>query len=483
MADSNGFQAPAGTQLGDDNQNGQGTPGFVPPAGTSLAQDNSSQQTGVLASVKRNTVGAIEGIYHALTDPATDQEKADLLKKVQDENKRQGNESDHVPESLATNPSRATLALHRILDAPAQELSDKANKEEEVATDLLKNHKYWKGGNLYLSGLVDKGLSYVPLVGPAINKIAERAEHGDVSGAVSDALIAGAATNLRGGANATVAVATEGALSKASSLTSSAAETAAKPGILKQIVKGAEVSQEPAQAALRSGAEASATDAGVEAGQAAKGTGIRSLMEKPISKVGEVEDAAYDSVNKAAETDMKSLYDRQTELQDALEDPTNIANKKPLTEELGQVQKQIGDGEAKVQAKLGENAADAIERAKQTTQQRYAMEDLDRKIFNNESVVEGNVQHGIEESINVKQAIRQAELLDKPSKFAPRGSPTRLQQALGEKGAAQFKQGLYAAQKAGLTAIRTRAIAKIIGYGVGATVGFKTLKKAASLIP
>ena len=146
-------------------------------------------ETGVVAGIKRNTVGAVEGVYRALTDPATEQEKAELLQKVREQNAK----GDQIPEDLATNPSRATLAYHRIIDAPADLLSKKGGDEIEAAKDLLNNHQYWKGGNLYLSGLVDKGLSAVPLIGPTVNAIAERGEKGDFSGAGTDVASAWAA--------------------------------------------------------------------------------------------------------------------------------------------------------------------------------------------------------------------------------------------------------------------------------------------------
>ena len=87
------------------------------------------------------------------------------------------------------------MAYHRIIDAPADVLVKKSKGEIEAAKDLLNNHEYWKGGNAYLSGLVDRGLSAVPVAGPAINSEAERAENGDVSGAATGTLLAGALTN------------------------------------------------------------------------------------------------------------------------------------------------------------------------------------------------------------------------------------------------------------------------------------------------
>ncbi len=219
---------------------------------------------------------------------------------------------------------------------------------------------------------------------------------------------------------------------------------------------------------MRMGAATSAQDAGVTVPvTATPGAGIRTLMEKPIAEATQIEDQLYTTVNKAAGTDMKSLYDRQEELQDAIDDPTNIHNKAALQAELKTNQTQIMLGESNIQKSLGTDAPKLIGQAKAATQQRFAMETGDAKIFNNESVVNGNVAHGSNETINVNAAIKQAENLDKPSKFAPRGTPTRLEQMLGRDGAAKFKQGLYNAQKSGQTVMTRNNILKLVGLGGG----------------
>jgi hypothetical protein len=149
---------------------------FSPVAGNNSGVQGASSQeipeTGIAAGLKRNTVSAITGLFHAFTDPATNEEKQAILQKVREANQK----GDKVPEDIATNPSNATLALHRILDAPADELLKKGGNEIEVAKDLMNNHQYWKGGNHYISGLADKLFGNVSLVGPAINSIGERAE-------------------------------------------------------------------------------------------------------------------------------------------------------------------------------------------------------------------------------------------------------------------------------------------------------------------
>ena len=76
-------------------------------------------------------------------------------------------------------------------------------------------------------------------------------------------------------------------------------------------------------------------------------------------------------------------------------------------------------------------------------------------------------------------AIRAVENLDKPSRFAPEGTPTRLVQALGKDGAATLKQGLYDAQKAGESALKKQKIAAWIGAGLA---GSGAVTKAASVM-
>jgi hypothetical protein len=153
------------------------------------AENQKPPETGVWAGVKRNTVGMVTGLYHAFTDPPTDQEKAALMKKVQDEKAWQtahGYDPNDVDESLATNPSTATLAYHRLIDAPADQLQQKGADEVQAAKDLMSNKHAVAGALTYLSGRTDQALGSVPMVGPWINSVADRAQSGDISGAATD---------------------------------------------------------------------------------------------------------------------------------------------------------------------------------------------------------------------------------------------------------------------------------------------------------
>lgn len=264
--------------------------------------------------------------------------------------------------------------------------------------------------------------------------------------------------------------ATDTAASDTATDTESATETPSisQPGFVQKIIKGKNVEQAPAKQALTAGANASAQDAGVAA-SANVGEPIRTALDRPIATLAKKEATAYQAINDAAGTDLKSLYDYRTELTDALDDPTNIGNRTSLQAELKTTQSQIDSGEAQaVENGLSPKALDA---AKKMTQQRYAMQDLKKKLFNNESVVQGNAAHGVPETVNVDSAIRNVENLDKPSKYAPEGSPSRLEQALGKQGATQLKQGLYAAQKAGKSAVRLRWITGLTAGAAASKLG------------
>lgn len=293
-------------------------------------------------------------------------------------------------------------------------------------------------------------------------------KEGLLTNPVTSALIPGSegapllAEGLEAGANAI-----KGGVQAAKGLVSGSKAVEEGPGLVKQVIKGKGVAQEPAKEALGSAVEGT--------GQQAT-AGIRDMMDKTIKASSKTERAAYDAVNKAAGTDLKDLYDYQSRLQDAIDNPANIDREDLLQEKLKDVGARIAQGEAQATRNLV-NAPQKIQEAKQLTQTRYAQEELKKKLFNNESVVSGNVEHGAEEQVNVDSAIRQVEQLDKPSRYAPEGTPTRLEQALGKDGAAKLKQGLYDAQKAGQTALKKQNIAKLIGASLGASgVGYEVVK-------
>lgn len=176
-------------------------------------------------------------LYHAFQDPATEQEKIEIGQKMNRVRAGQGAEAGYgvVPAAatlpavpgeyagIATNtydkkpptPTRTQLALHRLVDAPADQLDAKANKELETARELWDSRHDWDaqipvgmGISLPLghaialsqsvSGAADKVLSKIPMLGPLVNSIAEKFENGDVSGGLTDIALLKAAEHVHG---------------------------------------------------------------------------------------------------------------------------------------------------------------------------------------------------------------------------------------------------------------------------------------------
>lgn len=154
--------------------------------------------------IKANAKGMTVGLYHAFSDPATETELRQLKEKSEAERNRQKDLWKNAPEltpdipDLSLNPSRVTLAWHRLVDAPADELQNKSLDEAANAKELWEQGHRWKAVNQYTNASADTALAAIPMMGPFINDIAQRAESGDVAGAAGDLTFAIAAEHAPG---------------------------------------------------------------------------------------------------------------------------------------------------------------------------------------------------------------------------------------------------------------------------------------------
>lgn len=190
--------------------------------------------------------------------------------------------------------------------------------------------------------------------------------------------------------------------------------------------------------------------------------------------------ALYQTVDDAANTDFKALYDKLDAAHDAARE-AGIGSPEEAKAQLNikNTQDAIDDAK-KVAAQSGVPNVDKIlSQADAKFAETQANKDLNSKFFGN--VIEGNVKHGAPETINVDKAINVLEQMDKPNKYGL----SRLQQtSLGPKGAFELKQALYDAQKAGQKALDARVLRNAIakwalgGGGVlgGASVTYEALK-------
>lgn len=316
---------------------------------------NASQpDTGVLAGIKRNTVGMVAGIYHAFTDPPTAQEKADLMQKVQDEKdwqKAHGYDPNDVPESLATNPSTVTLAYHRLVDAPADQLSARGTNEVAAAKDLMSKGNITAGALGYLNGRADQGLATIPMAGPWVNSVADRAQSGDISGAATDIAAAVALQNAPGIAKTAKKVLNTPLVD---AVRDAAAQQMAGPVVRKTptaTMNDLKFGRNPAEAITKEPGLEGVTVSGLRDGVAQRMNEIGQVMDQTLqSAPGRnqiidtepiISQAAADAKNTPLAKLNPGLSDRIDSLSDALKTQFGSLQKNPL--EATQFKRDVGE--------------------------------------------------------------------------------------------------------------------------------------------
>jgi hypothetical protein len=428
------------------------TPIPPPEASSTPASD-----TGILAGAKRNTVGLIEGLYHAFTDAPTEQEKAEIKAKIDTANQKFNQSAGAGPrlQFNSDNIPTGALAYHRLVDAPAEMMNKKGESEIEAAKDLLAHAEYWKGANQYLSGLADKGLAKIPAVGPAVGAIAQRGERGDFSGAATDV----------------------GAAMLAENAPTLLRNPFKVPQIVKDVTQGAEVAQVPAQEAVRTAAKTGAADVGLSTVPPA---GLRTLAEEPINAVNTMKKNVYGQVDKAAGTDLKTLYDRLDKVNDQIDltAPGSPEEARLEAARTGQMQT-IEDAKNVARAK-GVNVDKLLDQGDALHTREMALRDFQKGFLKNTGIIEGNAAAGTPETVNVDSGIKALQKLQDNTKF---GAP-RLEQALGKAGAQQLLKDMYAAQRLGVKAVNLQTLLgktlrglEIAGLVGGAGLGVYELAK------
>jgi hypothetical protein len=220
------------------------------------------------------------------------------------------------------------------------------------------------------------------------------------------------------------------------------------PGLIKQVLQGKSVAQEPAKAAVR-GAVGAAEDAPLLEGNS-------TVLDDALANIKQQESAAYKAKDDAAGFDVKAekanLKNDQYKLKQlGNTDADNDAREK-LTAAIQDSQARISDAETKMQ----EAGIDPKE-ADQLHQQRMAGQDFKKVIVKNTNS---------DGSVNVDGLLRDSKNL-RFNKFGD-----RLQQFLGSPEAADdLVSKLDQMQKLGAHAVKAQKIAAWIGGGVAATLG------------
>jgi hypothetical protein len=200
---------------------------------------------------------------------------------------------------------------------------------------------------------------------------------------------------------------------------------------------------------------------GVRAAAPPVGTSFRSGID--VQTPYTAAKSLYKTVDDAAKTDFKGLYDKL----DAAQDDARLAASGSPEEAKAQLnikntQDAIDDAK-KVAAQSGVPDVDAtLKAADAKYAETQANKDFNAKFFGRS--VEGNIAHGAPETIDVDKAIKTVEDMDKPNRYGP----SRMQQtSLGKAGTAKLKQTLYDARKAGIKAVSDRTLRnKILAWGI-----------------
>lgn len=224
--------------------------------------------------------------------------------------------------------------------------------------------------------------------------------------------------------------------------------------IAKQIAKGKEMAQEPAEAAIRSGVQGMADTAGVSspavnAGIAANPVleGNQTVLDEPLKLLENNKKAAYQTVDKAVGFDLKELKNQVANdtynLKQLGTTPADTATRKTLTDSIANANTRITQAEAKLKAagidpKLGDKANTAWQ----------AGQALKNAVVKNT---------GPDGTVNVNGLLKSVKNL----RFSKYGD--RIGQIMGNDGADEFVQDLQSAQKAGVKAMTARRIAKYVG--------------------
>lgn len=223
------------------------------------------------------------------------------------------------------------------------------------------------------------------------------------------------------------------------------AAAAPKAGIIKQIVKGKNVAQPEAQAAMG------------EAG--AGGESIRESLTQPIAEAESKADALYKQMDESG-IDVKAMNQKlrniNRELRKLTDTPEDMAREAKLEQARTGLMDKIQ--QSGIPPKL-------IKQADAQFRQAQALSDVEAKIFKNPEIVEGNVKYGTEETVNVDKAIKSLEKLQE-NKWG-----RRVDQAFGKEGADRLMSKLYDAQRQGVHAMKVREIAKWAGITLGASGG------------
>jgi hypothetical protein len=250
---------------------------------------------------------------------------------------------------------------------------------------------------------------------------------------------------------------------KGGSAIESTAEAAGEPGIVNQVMKGKDVAQPAAKSALK---EAAGTDT----------SSLRESLSDPITEAETNAKELYKQIDDATGSDIKQLGEKLKVANRALRKSVSDAEDEALTTRRDQITERIAA--AKQQAISRGVSPKVLDQADAEFKRMSALTDVEKRVFKNPDVVQGNDAHGTPESIDIDKAVKALQKLQDNEKY---GGP-RLEQAFGEDGAKTLLDKFYGAQRQGVHAMKMQKVARWIAAVAGAAgiaKGVSTLAGAA----
>lgn len=191
---------------------------------------------------------------------------------------------------------------------------------------------------------------------------------------------------------------------------------------------------------------------------------LRTLVEEPLHFHEQAASGLYKEIDEAAGVDFKGLNDKLTSAIDRerLTAPGSLEEAKEQ-----QTIHSIQDTIANARQTAIDNGVhpDTMDQADAHYKQYKALQDVDKQVFKNQNVIEGNVNQGQPEKVKVDAAIKELQKLQDNTDY---GS-SRLEQAFGKEGADILMRALRAAKAKGAQALSVQQTANLIGkvFGIG----------------
>lgn len=260
-------------------------------------------------------------------------------------------------------------------------------------------------------------------------------------------------TASQGAGQAGLAIATEG-LAKGAGALAEGAEGAEEPGLVKQLTKGKNVAQPAAKAALE------------EAAGGSTGS-LRDSLSEPIGEAETNAKELYKQIDSASGADIKGLGEKLRTVNRAIRQSVSDAEDEALSTRRDDILERMDQAK---QAAI-EKGVDpkVLDQADEEFKRMSALSDVERKVFKNPDIIEGNTAHGSEETVNIDKAVKALQKLQDSEKY---GGP-RLEQAFGKDGATKLLDKFYGAQRQGIHAMKMQKVAKWIAGAAGAGAAAK----------